>query len=545
MTLDDPLVDLLTDVERALGASPRTQDLAARVPAADDASPLRIAFAGPTNAGKSLLVGLLAGLSRTALDARVSALPETSGLLEDPWGPHTLLDMPGTMSGLLEHEEAARRGVRQADLLVLVTTVELPGEQETAAIRRLLSEDGFLQRCLLVVNKINLENNDPDVIEKELRTRLGDADGTVPLVFVDAGDRREALHGDGLTDADRQLLDEESGFNGLEAALAALVQARSASARAEAQREEVRRLLAEAADRWGPTDAEAVQDAAAARLTASLDRAGTDLNVVIEHAVRSLQSRIASIGSSVADAVHAEDGSVPQTALDAAQGQYDAALTALADELASGAEPALARLVTEMEATASHEQRRLADFRGAGPVRVDAAGVQEGPLDEVARRAIDRASSNLAERLEAFGSGGTRAGAPAHDLARSVNKALRAEPRAYVHINRAEQLTKAAKGARVLAEVAGPLLDLKQIVGDDLRRGRIDTKRADIRAEYQKLAADLAEQARADAAALVARQLGPYRQAVAPVTEGARARQEERAVALAELAELAARASQP
>ena len=51
-----------------------------------------------------------------------------------------------------------------ADVLVIVTTVELPGEDATEQIFRLLAEEGFATRCLLVVNKANTEQSNPEII---------------------------------------------------------------------------------------------------------------------------------------------------------------------------------------------------------------------------------------------------------------------------------------------------------------------------------------------------------------------------------------------
>ncbi|WP_206316435.1 GTPase domain-containing protein, partial [Streptomyces sp. C1-2] len=155
------MLELSARAEEALNAHSRTRDLTAALPRTDT-SPLRIALLGPYSAGKSTLIAALLRLPAAEVEKIVDAAPKTREATPYPWNGVILVDLPGTLSGDGTHFAAARRGVRGADALMIVTTSELPGEAETEAVLQALDADGFADRSVVVVNKMNAENSDRD-----------------------------------------------------------------------------------------------------------------------------------------------------------------------------------------------------------------------------------------------------------------------------------------------------------------------------------------------------------------------------------------------
>jgi signal recognition particle receptor subunit beta len=241
--LNARVLALSTRAESVLNAHARTRGLVASLPHAD-VSPLRIALLGPYSAGKSMLIAALLRLPATAVDELIDEPPKTHKPTPYPWNGVTLVDLPGTLSGNDEHSGAARLGVRGADALMIVTTSELPGEAETKTILQALDNDGFADRSVVVVNKMNAENSDPDVILDEIRKRLGPFANRVPIVPTDARDYLDAINDPNLTDSQRELLIAESGIDALTDELQRIIAPGVSRVRPKAQAFEVLRVLA-------------------------------------------------------------------------------------------------------------------------------------------------------------------------------------------------------------------------------------------------------------------------------------------------------------
>ncbi|MFC8875437.1 GTPase domain-containing protein, partial [Streptomyces ardesiacus] len=247
--LDARVLALSAQAKEILSAHPRTRGLTASLPEADT-SPLRIALLGPYSAGKSMLIAALRQLPAAEVEKLVDAAPKTQEATPYPWNGVTLVDLPGTLSGNDEHSAAARRGVRGADALMIVTTSELPGEAETEAILQALDADGFADRSVVVVNKMSAENSDREVILDEIRKRLGPFADRVPVIPTDARDYVDAGNEPELTDEHRELLVAESGIDALTAELRRVMAPGVEGMRPKAQAHELIRVLEDAEQRW-------------------------------------------------------------------------------------------------------------------------------------------------------------------------------------------------------------------------------------------------------------------------------------------------------
>lgn len=114
---------------------------------------LKLAIAGPYTAGKSTLIHALTG---AAID--VGMEPVTSEVKRYPYGDIDLIDMPGTLSGQLEHDEIAKKAVAECDLLIFVVSNELFSEESLPYFKLAAEELAKKEQMLLVVNKFDRFN---------------------------------------------------------------------------------------------------------------------------------------------------------------------------------------------------------------------------------------------------------------------------------------------------------------------------------------------------------------------------------------------------
>lgn len=230
------------------------QDLAEQLPADADDGPIRIAFVGPYNAGKS---SLIAALTRDLSIPR-SGKPESFDARRYAWQDGVeLVDLPGWFSGFTAHDHRADEDLRRnADLVAFVLTVELGDETVVEAIDRVLGTLGFAERAVVVVNKSLSEDSDSDVISEEVDRRLG-RHAAVPVYATDAQSFLDTISGEfDLDDESIQTLTESSGVDELSQALIDMVAHHGMSARVIAQSRQGARVADEAVRRLVPDEIE-------------------------------------------------------------------------------------------------------------------------------------------------------------------------------------------------------------------------------------------------------------------------------------------------
>lgn len=464
----------------------------------------------------------------------VAAEPKTTAVTEYRGPGYTLLDLPGTLSGFEEHDSEAHRGVRRADALLIVTTTELSGESESAQIRRLLEDDGFAGRAVVVVNKANAENSDREVILEEVRLRLGDQGADAPVVFTDARDYQLARLDPGFTDDERALLLEDSGFGNLTSTLDTML-SQARNPRGQAHRHELARVLQAAAEVWDPTLDEQADAATAERLQRATSTAQDDINEAISLILDTLRESVKGTGHRLAGQMSEKDGSLDRTAVARAEKEVAAAI-ATVTEAANAAVGSTMDELGKQFATASESRRRYAaNIRSHGVPRPSTDAVGSSRTDEAVRNAGDAARDTAKRYLRNLAAGDARAGSPAHDLAKRVNGLLRREPRPYVHRNLADKVQGGAGKLGMAMDILGPVLDGKDALDDLLRRNRISKKREEIVADYAShadgLVRDLGESLRLH----VDLELQPFRDAAAPVSSAVKAQEAARAHAIAQI----------
>lgn len=471
---------LIARAESALNAHPRTRGLTAGLPHADT-SPLRIGLLGPYSAGKSMLIAALRRLPSADVEELVDAAPKTHEATPHPWNGVTLVDLPGTLSGNDEHSAAARRGVRGADALMIVTTSELPGEAETRAILQALDADGFADRSVVVVNKMNAENSDRDVILDEIRKRLGPFADRVPIVPTDARDYVDALNDPELTAAQRELLVAESGVDGLAAELRRIIAPGVDGVRPMAQAYELLRVLADAERKWVLDGEELSAAETAKKVEETIFRTKESVLGALERESAVVASRIATAGGRTAAGVSEKDGVVPVDVACAVSEELVCASTDFDAKFSSSMRTAFDALVAEYGTGVPEPEAWVNDLDspeatiGASP---DDVSPFERAVREAAEKAAKAGAAKLHEWIGKVAAGDSESKEAAYTIATWLNgrragqKVLDAGGKITAGVGKfkpwgkgkaAEKVADTAVKVQWALAVMGPLMDLKSV----------------------------------------------------------------------------------
>lgn len=494
---------LIARAESALNDRPRTRGLIASLPRADT-SPLRIGLLGPYSAGKSMLIAALRRLPSADVEELVDAAPKTHEATPHPWNGVTLVDLPGTLSGNDEHSDAARRGVRGADALMIVTTSELPGEAETRAILQALDADGFADRSVVVVNKMNAENSDRDVILAEIRKRLGPFADRVPIVPTDARDHLDAINDPVLTADQRELLLAESGVDALAAELRRIVAPGVGGVRPKAQAFELLRVLADAERKWVLDGEELSAAETAKKVEATISRAKESVLGTLERESDVVASKIRTAGGRTAAGVSEKDGVVPVDIARAVSEELVRASTDFDAKFSSSMRSAFDALVAEY-GTGVPEPEAWVNDLDSPEATIDATPGDASPFERAVREAAGKAAKagarTMHEWIGKVAAGGSGSGARASNIATRLNESRAGQRlldaggkitngvgkfRPWGKGKAANKVASTAGKVQWVLAVMGPLMDLKSVAQDQGKWRTISNHRKMIRDHFDE-----------------------------------------------------------
>ncbi|MGW1511218.1 GTPase [Streptomyces sp. NPDC002394] len=498
-----PVLALTARAEEVLNAHSRTRGLTASLPRVDT-SPLRIALTGPYSAGKSTLIAALLRLPPAAVGELVDAAPKTHEPTPYEWNGVTLVDLPGTLSGIDEHSAAARRGVRGADALVIVTTSELPGEAETRAILRALDADGFADRSVVVVNKMNAENSDRDVILDEVRGRLGPFADRVPIVPADARDYVDAVNDPALPAAQRASLVAESGIDALTAELRRITAPGVSGVRPKAQAFELLRVLEDAERQWVLNGEELDAAETARKAEESISRAKERVRSALERESEVVASRITTAGDRAAAGVSEKDGIVPGHVARAVQEELERASTEFDARFSTSVRTAFDALVAEYGTGVPEPESWVNGVEAPDPT-IDASPGDASPLaqgaKEAAKKAAKAGAAKAGEWIGKVADGGSGPGSAASAVVEKLSrnrvgqKILDAGEKVSDGVGKfkpwgktkaAGKVAGAAGKVRWALTVMGPLTDLASVAQDQNKRMAVNRRRKQIRNHFDE-----------------------------------------------------------
>ncbi|MDV7217973.1 GTPase [Streptomyces prunicolor] len=474
---------LIARAESALSAHPRTRGLIASLPHADT-SPLRIGLLGPYSAGKSMLIAALRRLPSADVEELVDAAPKTNEATPHPWNGVTLVDLPGTLSGNDEHSAVARRGVRSADALMIVTTSELPGEAETRAILQALDADGFADRSVVVVNKMNAENSDRAVILDEIRKRLGPFADRVPIVPTDARDYVDAINDTELTAAQRELLVAESGVDALAAELRRIIAPGVGGVRPKAQACELLRVLADAERKWVLDGEELSATETAKKVEETISQAKESVLSALERESDVVASKITTAGGRAAAGLSEKDGVVPVDVARAVREELVLASTDFDAKFSSTMRTAFDSLVAEY-GTGVPELEGWVNDLDSPEATIGASPDDTSPFERAVREAAEKAAkagaTKFHEWIGKIAADDSESGDTASTIATWLNerragqKVLDAGGKITAGVGKfkpwgkgkaAEKVASTAVKVQWALAVVGPLMDLKSVAQD-------------------------------------------------------------------------------
>ncbi|WP_369142194.1 GTPase [Streptomyces sp. R44] len=501
--LNAPVLALTARAEEVLNAHSRTRGLTASLPRADT-SPLRIALTGPYSAGKSTLIAALLRLPSAAVGELVDAAPKTHEPTPYEWNGVTLVDLPGTLSGIDEHSDAARRGVRGADALVIVTTSELPGEAETRAILRTLDADGFADRSVVVVNKMNAENSDRDVILDEVRGRLGPFADRVPIVPADARDYVDAVNDPALSAAQRESLVAESGIDALTAELRRIIAPGVSGVRPKAQAFELLRVLTDAERQWVLNGEERGAAETAKQAEESISRAKERVLSALKRESEVVASRITTAGDRAAAGVSEKDGIVPGHVARAVQEELECASTEFDARFSTSVRTAFDALVAEYGTGVPEPESWVNGIEAPDPT-IDASPGDASPLaqgaKEAAKKAAKAGAAKAHEWIGKVADGGSGPGSAASAVVEKLSKnrvgqkVLDAGGKVSDGVGKfkpwgktkaAGKVAGAAGKVQWVLAVMGPLMDLASVAQDQSRWMAVNKLRKQIRNHFDE-----------------------------------------------------------
>ncbi|MDT0468372.1 GTPase [Streptomyces gibsoniae] len=496
---DARVLALSARAKEILNAHPRTRGLSASLPQTDT-SPLRIALLGPYSAGKSMLIAALRRLPAAEVEKLVDAAPKTQEATPYPWNGVTLVDLPGTLSGNDEHSAAARRGVRGADALMIVTTSELPGEAETGAILQALDADGFADRGVVVVNKMSAENSDREVILDEIRKRLGPFAGRVPVIPTDARDYVDAANQPELSYEHRELLVAESGIDALTAELRRITAPGVEGVRPKAQAHELIRVLRDAEQRWELDGEELDAARTAKKAEESISRAKEAVLDALERESEIAASRIRTAGGRAADGVSEKNGAVPVDIATAVTGELIDARTDFDVRFSSSVRAAFDALVAEYGDAVPEPEAWVNEVDAP---EATLAAPTESPYERAIREAAEKAAKVGAKKLpewiekvagepEAAAKianwlNKTRAGQKVLDAGGKITNGVdKFKP--WGKIKATKKVASTAGKVQWAVAVMGPLMDVKSIAQDQSKWKAIKKRRQSLRDHFADVA---------------------------------------------------------
>ena len=464
-------------------------DLIEQLPPLEEGAPIRIAFVGPYNAGKSSLIAALTG----DLMIPRSGKPESSEARRYRWQDGVdLVDLPGWFSGLDEHDDRANEDLRRnADLVVFVLTVELGDETIVESIDNVLGELGFADRSVVVVNKSLSEDSDPDVIREEVVRRLGRHDA-VPVFTTDAQSFLDTISGEfDFDDESIQILTDSSGIEDLSFALNELVVKHGMSARFVAQSRQGIRIAEEASNRLVPDEVERAAIEQLDEFEAAIGDANDRLDLLVTAHVSRMESDISSIAEKVlteptmSDAVHEEAwGRACQPAMSLADAATKV-LAELADTLGGTAVALDPGPGSAAPSKRTSNSQRSQGVRPLGTRVLDAMGIDVASVADFVAKAGKKVATEGAGKESL-----------AYELAGRFQPKKVFKP--YGRLNDAKKIKQGA-GVVSRANIVVPAVE--EIWGwyrEDKQRRDVERSKNEVRQHYAKAAHDEAERVRSE-----------------------------------------------
>lgn len=292
---------------------------------------ITLVFTGQYNAGKSTLIRALTGRDDIVIDSDVA----TNHVRSYPWGEVLLIDTPGVQAGSAEHDEMAESALRDSDLVVFVTSIDLLDDAAARHLHHVAFELGKRRSLAVVLNKAGMLEADPEIRLTAVERELGADVGDVPIVITDALD-----HLDADEEADPEIRAEllaTGNIAGLIDALNRLVRRSGQESRLRQPFEKVIATCNDALDLLTDDPEEAAARKVLNRQRRIITTSRRRLEVSFDECYLAYQRAMGELGEQLADAIDAADEITRDRDQSVRQSQerFDQDAAALLDDLQS------------------------------------------------------------------------------------------------------------------------------------------------------------------------------------------------------------------
>ena len=269
---------------------------------------LSVAFIGQYNAGKSTTISALTERDDITIDADIA----TNKTTEYDWNGIKLIDTPGLWTERKEHDQITEDALRQADLLIFTLTYMLFDKATVDHFKELAFKEGYQNKILLLINKINDEAGDTDnrieAYRDSIDIALKPQDARAfTQCYIDARD-----YLDGIDDDDQELIDE-SRFNAFIEVLNLFVERQGKMGQLETPVQILKAHIDLALQRLKHAKGEiAVYPEILNRITRQVNNSRRQLRSQVHVIIAELVASIARQGSQMAAGVGTEDANVSE-----------------------------------------------------------------------------------------------------------------------------------------------------------------------------------------------------------------------------------------
>ncbi|MYD62978.1 MAG: GTPase [Gemmatimonadetes bacterium] len=455
---------------------------------------LSVAFIGQYNAGKSTIISALTERYDITIDADIA----TNKTTEYDWKGIKLIDTPGLWTERKEHDQITEDALRQADLLIFTLTYMLFDKATVDHFKELAFKEGYQNKILLLINKINDEAGDADNrIEAygdsiDIALKPHDA-RTFTQCYIDARD-----YLDGIDEGDQELIDE-SRFNAFIEALNLFVERQGKMGQLETPVHILKAHIDLALQRLKHAKGEiAVYPEILNRITRQVNNSRRQLRSQVHVIIAELVASIARQGSQMAADVGTEDANVSEAESNKAIAEAREHAT---KEISQAIEEAMSDLQGEVKEICTSDLTNAYFFSDFTHEEVSSPNLSDTEVATLHRQwqslskiaeGVGVELAKLAQGPNAVGKGGLLAagqvrGAPLQKIVLSAGKAFGMKFKPWQAVNVAKNIGNAAKFVGPANQVISVLFDIWQIQKEEEQSKLLSEAKLKVMAQFNEI----------------------------------------------------------
>ena len=459
-------------------------------------SVLSVAFIGQYNAGKSTTISALTGRDDIAIDADIA----TSETTEYDWNNGIkLIDTPGLWTERKEHDQITKDALRQADLLIFTLTYMLFDKATADHFKKLAFEEGYQNKILLLINKMNDEAGDIDERIDAYRDSIGRAlkphdAGAFTQCYIDARD-----YLDGIDENDQELI-YESSFNKFKKALNKFVDRQGLMGKLETPVQILKTHIDLALQRLEQAKGKvAVYPEILGRITRQVNDSRRQCKAKVNVIIADMVASVARQGSLMASGVGAEDSNVSEAesnkAITKACERAQQEISAVIEDIISNLQEEVKEICTSNLAD-TYFSPALTYDTVSSPNLTDTEGIatrrlQWESLSQIAE-GVGVELAKLAQGPNAVGKGGLLVagqvkGGGLQKIVFQTGKAFGMKFKPWQAVNVAKNIGNVAKFIGPAVQVIGVVLELWQILKEEKQSKMLSEAKLAVMVQFNEI----------------------------------------------------------